>query len=143
MARKKIGEALRDRGKISQRDLLSVIEEQAGKAGFLGELLLQRGLVSRADLVASLEEVTHTPYLDATTVTVNPEMLRLVPAKIARRFCVLPVDRENNRLVAVMLKPQDLLALQELSFASGMHVSARLGLRDEIEQAIDKHYGGA
>src|SRR5260221_13169374 len=86
MARKKLGETLRERGKISQRDLLEAIEEQAGKAGFLGELLLRRGLVSRADLVASLEEVTKTPYIDATSVKVTPDVLRLVPVKIARRF---------------------------------------------------------
>jgi type IV pilus assembly protein PilB len=95
MARKKLGEVLRDRGKISQKDLLEAIEEQAGKAGFLGELLLRRGLVSKQDLVVSLEEVTRTPYVDATTVSVNPTILELVPLKIARRFCVLPVEIEK------------------------------------------------
>jgi type IV pilus assembly protein PilB len=140
MARKRLGETLRDRGKLSQKDLLQVIEEQAGKAGFLGELLLRRGLVSKNDLVVSLEEVTRTPYVEATSVKVNPEILRLVPLKIARRFCVLPVNIEDNKLVIVMLKPQDLLALQELSFASGMNIAPRLGIREEIEEAITKNY---
>jgi type IV pilus assembly protein PilB len=140
MARKKLGEALRDRGKISQKELLEVIEEQAGKAGFLGELLLRRGLVSKKDLVESLEEVTRTPYVDATSVSVNPKILQLVPLKIARRFCALPVNIEKDRLVMVMLKPQDILALQELSFASGMNVAPRLGIREEIEEAITKNY---
>jgi type IV pilus assembly protein PilB len=140
MARKKLGEALRDRGKISQKDLLEAIEEQAGKAGFLGELLLRRGLVSRSDLVASLEEVMKTPYVDATSVKVTPEILRLVPLEFARRFCVLPVSVQDKNLVAVMSKPQDLLALQELAFVSGMNVAARLGLREEIEEAIAKNY---
>jgi type IV pilus assembly protein PilB len=141
MARKKLGETLRDRGKISQKDLLEAIEEQAGKAGFLGELLLQRGLVSKTDLVVSLEEVTRTAYVDATSVKVDPKILGLVPLKIARRFCVLPVQIENDKLVIVMLKPQDMLALQELSFASGMHIAPRLGIRDEVEEAINKNYG--
>src|SRR5258708_26700651 len=135
MARKKLGETLRDRGKLSQKDLLQVIEEQAGKAGFLGELLLRRGLVSKKDLVESLEEVTRTPYVDATSVSVNPKILQLVPLKIARRFCALPLNIEKGKLVIVMLKPQDILALQELSFASGMNVAPRLGIREEIEEA--------
>ena len=140
MARKKLGETLRDRGKISQKALLEAIEEQAGKAGFLGELLLRRGLVSKKDLVESLEEVTRTPYVDATSVSVNPKILQLVPLKIARRFCALPVSIEKDKLVIVMLKPQDILALQELSFASGMNVAPRLGIREEIEEAITKNY---
>ena len=141
MARKKLGETLRDLGKISQKDLLEAIEVQAGNAGFLGELLLRRGLVSKTDLVASLEEVTKTPYVDATSVKVAPEIVQLVPLKIARRFCLLPVDVDNKKLVAVMVSPQDLLALQELAFISGMDVAPRLGLREEIEEAITKNYG--
>jgi type IV pilus assembly protein PilB len=140
MARKKLGETLRDRGKISQKVLLEVIEEQAGKAGFLGELLLRRGLVSKKDLVESLEEVTRTPYVDAMSVRVDPKILQLVPLKIARRFCALPVNIEKDKLVMVMLKPQDIVALQELSFASGMNVAPRLGIREEIEEAITKNY---
>jgi type IV pilus assembly protein PilB len=140
MVRKRLGETLRDRGKLSQKDLLQVIEEQAGKAGFLGELLLQRGLVSKNDLVVSLEEVTRTPYVDATSVKVDPEALRLVPLEFARRFCILPVNIEDNKLVIVMLKPQDLLALQELSFVSGKNIAPRLGIREEIEEAITKNY---
>jgi type IV pilus assembly protein PilB len=140
MARKRLGETLRDRGKLSQKDLLQAIEEQAGKAGFLGELLLHRGLVSKNDLVVSLEEVTRTPYVDATSVKVDPEILCLVPLKIARRFCVLPVNIDDHKLVIVMLNPQDLLALQELSFVSGMNIAPRLGIREEIEEAITKNY---
>jgi type II secretory ATPase GspE/PulE/Tfp pilus assembly ATPase PilB-like protein len=48
---------------------------------------------------------------------------------------------KNKKLVMVMLKPQDMLALQELSFVSGMNVAPRLGIREEIEEAITKNYG--
>jgi len=142
MAKKKLGEALRERGKISERDLLEAIQEQAGKVGYLGELLLKRGLISKNDLVSSLEEVTNARYLDAASEEVKPEILRLIPIKLAQRFCLVPISIENNKLVVVMAAPQDMQAVQEASFASGMYVAPRLGFREEIEQAIKKHYQG-
>jgi type IV pilus assembly protein PilB len=141
--RKKLGESLQERGKISHKDLASAIEDQSGTATLLGELLLDRNLVSRDDLVCSLEEVTRIPYLDASTAAPTQELLHLVPAKVARRFCVFPVERTGKKLVVVMLEPHDLPALKELGFVAGMDISPRFGFRDEIEKAIEQYYMAA
>ena len=61
MKRKRLGQALVERKRISQELLEKVIKEQAApgsRAGLLGEILLERGLVPRDELVAALEEVT-------------------------------------------------------------------------------------
>jgi hypothetical protein len=54
MKKKKIGEILQDRGKISPADLQKVIGEQQGKVIHLGELMLERGLIAKEDLGAAL-----------------------------------------------------------------------------------------
>jgi type IV pilus assembly protein PilB len=138
--KKKLGESLQERGKISQEDLASAIEEQSGKAVLLGELLLDRNLVSKDDLVSSLEEITRIPYVDASKASPSPEILRLVPAKVARRFCLFPIEKKDNKLVVAMQQPHDLPALTELSFAAGIGITPVFGFRAEIEQAIKKHY---
>src|SRR3990172_1878350 len=56
MKRKKLGEVLQERGKISATDLARVVQEQQGKVIRLGELMLKRGLVDKADLATALEE---------------------------------------------------------------------------------------
>ena len=140
MPRKKLGESLQERGKISKQALEKAIQEQAGTAVLLGELLLNRGLVSKADLVASLEEVGRTPYTDPSSATVSERILQFIPGKIASRYCALPLALEGGKLVVVMERPHDLHALQELSFVSGLQIVARFGFRDEIMSAIRKHY---
>jgi type IV pilus assembly protein PilB len=140
MPKKKLGEALRKHGKISQEALQRAIQEQAGKEILLGELLLKRGLVSKVDLVASIEEVSSTPYLDAGSAVVDAEALRLVPYNLAKRFCALPMRREGRKLLVLIEKPHDLHALQELSFVSGHRIEARFGFHDEIMAAIRKYY---
>ncbi len=138
--RKKLGESLQEKGRISQQDLAGAIEEQSRKAILLGELLLNRNVVSKDDLVSSLEEITQVQYVHAAATAPTQDVLRLVPAKIARQFCALPVECVNNKLVVVMLEPHDLPALNELSFVAGMTITPKFGFRDEIEQAIEKYY---
>jgi hypothetical protein len=69
--RKRLGEALIDRRRISSEDLEKVVPDQERGAGLLGELLLERNLVSKDDLVAALEEVTRFRYVDARFATVE------------------------------------------------------------------------
>ncbi len=141
--KRKLGEVLQERGHISQHNLTRAMQEQAGKTILLGELLLGRGLVSKDDLVAALEQVTGLRYVDCGSATVDENMLKFVPRRVADRYCALPLCREGNKLVTVMAEPQNLHTLDELRFVSGMDISPRLGFRAEIKAAIEKHYANA
>jgi type IV pilus assembly protein PilB len=142
MKRKRLGEVLQERGQISHADLAKAIQEQQGKVIFLGELLLERGLVNQKDLVSALEEVAHVPYVDAAAAEVEPDALKLIPHSVAKRFCVLPLRRDGVRVVVIMAEPQNLGTIDELRFTAGVAISPRLGFRNEIFAAIERHYGG-
>jgi type IV pilus assembly protein PilB len=140
MRRKRLGDVLREKKRISAEELDKVVSEQQSKALLLGELLLERGMVSKEELVSSLEEVTRFRYVDCRYAAVETAALELIPRTAAHRLCALPLVREGNRLIVVMAEPQNLHALDELRFISGMDVSPRLGFRGEILEAIDKCY---
>ena len=140
MKRKKLGEVLRERGKISPEDLLRAIEEQQGKVIHLGELMLERGLVAKSDLIEALAEVSRIPYTDAVAAQVDPEALKLIPSTVALRFCVMPINFEGTKLVVAMAEPQNLHAIDELRFLSGTEIVPRIGFRSEIKEAIGKWY---
>jgi type IV pilus assembly protein PilB len=141
MKKKKLGEVLRDRGMISSPDLVRAIEAQQGKAIHLGEIMLERGLVAKEDLGAALEEVSRIPYIDSTSIAPEKDALKLVTRAISERLCVLPLRKEQGRLIVAMAAPQNLAHLDELRFKTGMEISPRLSFRNELQQAIKKHYG--
>jgi type IV pilus assembly protein PilB len=143
MKRKKIGEVLRDRGKISSADLQAAVSEQQGKVILLGELMLERGLVSKSDLGAALEEVSKIPYMDCATVVPERRALSLVPRATAERLSVLPIRSEQGRLIVAMAAPQNLAVLDELRFSTSCEISPRLSFQSELQQAIDRHYAGS
>ena len=143
MKRKKLGEVLRDSGKISSAELQAVVAEQQGKVIHLGELMLERGLVSKEDLGEALEEVSRIPYLDCSTIVPEPNAVKLVPRAMAERLSVLPIRTEGSRLVVAMAAPQNLTALDELRFKTSCEISPRLSFQSELQQATDRVYGGA
>jgi type IV pilus assembly protein PilB len=140
MARKKLGEVLRERGLISPEDLSKALEEQQKKLMLLGEVLLERNLVARDDLIASLNEVTKVPFVDCRSVSVDPAALRLIPREVAVRHSILPLSLEGNKLVVAMAEPQNFQAIDDLRFRSGKAIAPRMGFRSEVLAAIEKHY---
>ena len=140
MKRKKLGEVLHERGKISTEALAGVIAEQHGKVIRLGEMLLERGLVDKSDLLPALYEVSRIPYVDCATTTPTAEALERVPRAIAERCCALPLEKNSSRLTVAMAEPQNLNLIDELRFTSGAEIIPRLGFAREIQEAIARCY---
>jgi len=141
MKRKKLGEILQARGKISAPVLEQLFKEQQGKVIRLGELILERGLVDKASLIEALEEVSRVPYLDCSTIRCEKVALQAIPGAIAERMAILPVRMEHSALVVAMAEPQNLTLIDELRFTSGKTISPRLSFRSEILEAIARNYG--
>jgi len=138
--KKRLGELLRERKRISFEALETALDDQQKGAGLLGEVLLQRSACSKEDVVSALEEITHFRYVDARFATVERELIKLIPRSAAERYCILPLAQEGKRIVAVMAEPQNLHQLDELRFMTGMDIVPRLGFKTEIEEAIKKCY---
>src|SRR2546423_8307322 len=127
MARRRLGDVLRERKHIAIEDLEKTLAEQSQTTRLLGEMLLERGLVKKDDLIAALEEAGRFRYVDPRFVTIEKAALQLVPRELAHRHCVLPMVREGKKLVVAMAEPQNLRILDELKFLTGMDIAPRLG----------------
>jgi type IV pilus assembly protein PilB len=143
MKRKKLGEVLRDRGKLSNEALAGAIAEQHGKVIRLGELLLERGMVAKEDLLPALNEVTNVPYLDCTITEPTAEALKSIPRAIAERCCAMPIEKSKVGLTVVMAEPQNLNLIDELRFTGGTEIIPRFGFTHEILQSISKFYAAS
>ena len=49
---------------------------------------------------------------------------------------------ENDELVVIMANPRDEFSLKALTMASGQELSVRVGIASEIENGIEKLFGG-
>jgi type IV pilus assembly protein PilB len=140
MKRKRLGEVLQERGKVSAAQLERLFEEQNDKVIRLGELILERGLVDKPSLIDALEQVSRVPYIDCSTIRSEKAALDMVSRAIAERLAVLPIRMEKTALIVAMAEPQNLAVIDELRFISGKEISPRLAFRSEILAAIAENY---
>ena len=144
----KFGEKLIRAGVIDRAQLDGALRHQEQTGQRLGEALLELGYISEQDLLHHLAKEFNTQYVSSKKLaglTVDPELLELIPAKLAESHLVFPIlqDRKNNRLGVVSCEPQGFEGLEEARIISGMEkVQVYVAQRDAVRALIKKHYQG-
>ena len=72
--------------------------------------------------------------------TPDPEVLRLVPEAMARKYIAIPMTIEGNVLRVAMANPSDILALEALASWSQMRIESEASSQEVVLEAIDLNY---
>jgi general secretion pathway protein E len=71
----------------------------------------------------------------------DPIILDGLSTRFMRHNLVLPVEREENRLTVVMVRPDDAETIEALRMVTGLDVLPSLGREDDILDALERLYG--
>ncbi len=93
---------------LSSVTLKSALSIQSKEGGRLAEILRQYGMVKAEDLAAVLSILLNVPFIDFQRHKVQPAAICLIPAEIARKHKLIPLDVVGNSLLVVMANPQDI-----------------------------------
>jgi type IV pilus assembly protein PilB len=144
IARKPIGQILKEMKLVSEFDVQTALKTQKEKGGALGKVLLDQGLITGDDLTKGLAVQSGMEFVDLTKLEITPELLDLVDSNTADTFAVLPVhyDKEANVLTVAIHDPSDLNVLDALRFSLPKISSfkAAVASEDSIRAAIDRYY---
>lgn len=80
-------------------------------------------------------------FLDLSRVTVDKDVLALVPQDIAKRYNAAPVDLKEGVLTVAMINPDDFDALQVLRKETGLTIEPVLTSRDDLGTVLDQYTG--
>ena len=101
LTQKKIGEILTENKLITDSELEKALEVQSQEGGRLGEILVKQGILKYEDLLKTLSNQLKVPIVDVKGRLIKPEVLELVPEKIARERNIIPVEVVDDKLVIV------------------------------------------
>ena len=122
-----------------QLDRILVIQK-AGDGRRIGAILIDEGLITAESLALALSIHLNLPFADLSQVTINPELIKIIPENVARRYQLIPVEITNGALVVVMEDPTNIAVLGELSALTGMNITPSVGVGMNIQSAIDLYY---
>src|SRR5215212_7702838 len=106
-----IGSLLVTRGTLSQAQLDRAIAEQKTSGERLDRVLLKLGLATRQQVLAAVGHQFHMPVVDLTTMSVEPEVLAALPAKLVFSQKCVPIKREGTTLTVATSDPYELAVL--------------------------------
>jgi type IV pilus assembly protein PilB len=128
---------------ITEKDIATALEAQKETGLRFGETLVSLGIVRQEDIDWALSHQLNIPYVRIRKETVDPAVLSLVPASVARRFNLLPIVRIGDELGIAIADPLNKEAIAEVERVSGCTVSVSMGLLREILEMQSYFYGNA
>ncbi len=137
---KQLGAFLVECDVINQAQLDSALALQKQKGGLIGEILVQLGFVREENIAQALTAQYGFPYLPLGNYEINTEVINLIPARVAKQYLLVPIDKVGNNLSLVMSNPLNVQAIEDVEMLSGCHVQTFVTTATDIKEAIKKHY---
>ena len=106
-------------------------------------LLIQDGVVSESDVSRSLAAQAHMDWIDISSMTIPPEVIKQIRTEDARRFKVIPVTFGETGLVVAVSDPLDIDTIDSLSFLLQREIELVCSSPEKIREALIKYYGTA
>lgn len=138
----RIGELLIKKKKINPDQLQTALRDQSQTGEFLGAILIRLGYVKEEELLEVLAEQFSTQFVHLSKVYVNPQVVKLIPARLAREHNFLPIEMKGGNLLIAVSNPLDMWPMSAVhDILEVSEVKIVLATRKDIEAAIEKHYG--
>lgn len=141
--KKLLGERLLETGLVTERQLAEALQAQQSTGEQLGGLLVRLGYVAEDQLLRMLCEESEIPFTNLEDYVPDPAALSALDESVARAKAVLPVARDNGRLMVALANPFDVAVLASIERATGERVAPVGAPRNRILAALDSSYGAA
>ncbi len=115
------------------------IAQQTGAK--VSEVLVQMRYATPEQVIAALAESYGMRSVTLTNVTVPQAVVELVPESVARENVVVPISLDQGILQVALSDPSDLETVEKLQFILNKDIQPVLASRDQIVEAINRHYG--
>ena len=141
----RLGDVLVNSGVITEQDLEKGLARQKGTGRKLGEVLVDEGLVSEDNIAKALSSQLRYEMVELQNIDVDPEVLKLVPANVAKKYKVLPFELSPDSMMIrlAMADPMDMAALDDINIITNMQVEPVVATTSAVMLAIDQYYGQA
>ncbi|MYL53345.1 type II secretion system protein GspE [Pontibacillus yanchengensis] len=137
--RKRLGDLLKEAGILTEEQISDTIETKK-EGQKLGDALLEKGFITEQQLIEVLEFQLGIPHISLYQYPIDPSIINIVPKEFVQRNLVIPLNKEDNQLVVAMNDPMDYYTIDDLKISTGFQISPVIATKDEILQAINKHY---
>jgi len=137
---RRLGDLLVADGLLTAEQLRKALAEQKGSPEKIGSVLIRLNYINDDQLIGFLSRQYGVPSITLAQLDIDSDVLKLVPAPIARKYEVLPVRKMGNSLALAMADPTNVFALDDIAFMTNLQVLPLVASQTAIKKAIDRNY---
>jgi type IV pilus assembly protein PilB len=135
-----IEDVLFKQGVLNQAQLSSIKLQVINSGQTAEKILVDRHLVTEDKLFQARAVLMGVPFIRLDAKAISIEVLNFIPEAVARRYRLIPFDKQGNKLMVAMADPLDLQVIQFIEKKSGLSVVPHLAIPDEILKAVNDQY---
>ncbi len=139
----RLGAMLVSSGLITEDQLKKSLASQKSEGGRLGTILVKLGFVQEDKLMTFLSKQYGVPYVDLSKFEINPAVIKHIPAEVAQKYRIMPINRAGATITIAMVDPSNIFAIDDIKFMTGYNVEAVVATEGAIVEAVKKYYGAA
>lgn len=136
----KLENILVELGMVSAEQLTQAEQIHKKDGGVLAQIIINLGFLTEEDLVSTLVTQFGFPFLQLDNYEIETELVKLVPKKIAQKFCLIPIDKIGNILTLAMADPLNDKAKDAVRRITNLNVETFISTFSDINKAIEKHF---
>ncbi len=135
---------LLNRELITESQLNEALAKQRETKQSLDKILVELNFIDKKQLKALKKEEPVPAYEEKSLLKrVDPEVLKLIPETIARRYNLIPLSKDGKVITVAMADPNDIVAIDTIRSISGYEINAIPGSEKDIIAAVEKNYSGS
>ncbi|MCB1052525.1 MAG: type II secretion system ATPase GspE [Acidobacteria bacterium] len=143
MGRKRFGQFLIERNRITAKDLERALALQSESGTKIGKILVDMGFLTERDCTLILCEQLGYPFLDPEQYPESGPALEKISLKFLKSNLILPIhwDPENKKLQVAVEDPNNDSALIALKSLLGCELELKMTTPTEIVDTLEIWYG--
>ena len=126
---------------LTEGQLQRAQEQARRSACALQKVIVELGFVTEKELVEAVGRRLGVGFVDLDALTLDPELARLVPEHLAKRYQVFPVSQSGNRLTLAMSDPMNVIAVDDIRLVTGFEIETLIAPEAAIERTLGRVYG--
>lgn len=142
-AASRLGDMLVKANLISEEQLKKALAQQESQGGRLGSNLVKLGFISEDDITSFLSKQYGVPSINLSHFEIDTAVIKLIPAEIAQKHMVVPINRTGTVLTVAMADPSNIFTIDDIKFMTGFKVEPVVAAESSIKSAINKYYDSA
>ena len=103
------------------------------------DVLIFRGLINEETVGKLIAEHFNVPFGNVRRLNIPPEVLSLIPEKMARVYRIVPFEKEAGVLKLAMENPEDFEAMEFAKRHTGLEIESYYSTRDDIVKALGQY----